>query len=797
MRTVAGPPFGLLRGGPRRYRDRAATGLIVSRLASMLRPLSLLVAGVLLAAAAPAAQTVTVNGFVRDAETGETLVQATVRVDGTDRGVATNVQGFYSLAGLPAGPVVLRVSYVGYAAQRIELTLAPGETRQADASLTPESFGEAVVEARQQSLSDERPPGVADVPIRLVQSLPTVFEADLFRSIQLLPGVKSASDFSSALYIRGGSPDQTLILLDGTTVYNPTHFFGFFSTFNTDAIKDVRLYKGAYPSEYGGRLGSVLDISSRDGNRNRTAGSATLGVLASRVGVEGPIAGGRGSYMLAARRSTLEPLLAYLRSTPDSTSVPDGFYFYDVNARVGVDLTPRDRLSFAVYAGRDNVNLGFGADSEFALDYGNRTASLAYTRVLSGTVFASARATASRYFSYPTGTVAETTFSRPNTITDYSGRTDAEWSPTPAVALRGGLWGGVLRLGLRSEFNGTVATDYLNPSAYGSGYLQTRLRPGAGFSITAGVRAEAFRSVTDDLRTQAAGVPSTYVRLAPQLQVERSFGDRVVLQAAAGRYHQFLSLISNEAFSAFDTWVTTGVGVPPQSGDQLVLGAKTRLGGGYRLDVEVYGRTMRDLFDIRPEVQDVSGLAYQQLFRFGRGYAAGAEFLLEKGTGRLTGLLSYTLGTTRRRYPAEPAFSAYFPPKYDRLHDFTAVASYDVGRGWKLTSAGTFATGQAYTAPTDRYEISGLPFSTASADGLYSPSLNNARLPAYHRVDLGLQRNGRTLMFRDTELQLQVVNLYSRRNVWFVQYDFDENPVELTQVTQLPRLPNVSFTVRF
>ncbi len=763
----------------------------------MLRLASAL-AALLLAATPALAQTATVSGFVRDAETGETLVQATVRVDGTERGVATNTQGFYSLAGLPAGDVALRVSYVGYAAQTLRLTLAAGETRQVDAALAPESFGEAVVTA-QQSLADERPPGVADVPIRLVQSLPTVFEADLFRSIQLLPGVKAANDFSSALYIRGGSPDQTLILLDGTTVYNPTHFFGFFSTFNTDAIKDVRLYKGAYPSEYGGRLGSVLDISSRDGNRNRTAGSATLGVLASRVGVEGPLpgTGGRGSYMLAARRSTLEPLLAFLRTTPDSTSIPDGFYFYDVNARVGVDLTPRDRLSAAVYAGRDRVRIGFSEDSAFDLDYGNRTASLAYTRVFSGTVFTTARATASRYFSYPTGTIAETTFRRPNTITDYSGRLDAEWSPSAAATFRAGVWGGTLRLGLRSEFNGAVATDYQNPSAYGSGYLQTRISPGAGVRVTAGVRAETFRSVTDDLRTDAPGVPAAYTRVAPQLQVERAFGDRLVLQAAAGRYYQFLSLISNEAFSAFDTWVTTGVGVPPQSGDQLVVGAKTRLGAGYRLDVELYGRTMRGLFDIRPEVQDVSGLAYRDLFRFGRGYAAGAEFLLEKGTGRLTGLLSYTLGTTRRRYPAEPAFSAFFPPKYDRLHDFTAVASYDVGRGWKLTTAGTFATGQAYTAPTDRYVVSGLPIGSPDADGLFAPSLNNARLPPYHRVDVGVQRSGRTLFLRDTELQLQVVNLYSRRNVWFVQYDFDQNPVDQTRVTQLPRLPNVSFTVRF
>ena len=742
------------------------------------------------------AQTATVNGFVRDAETGETLVQATVRVDGTAQGAATNVQGFYSLSGIEPGAAVLRVATIGYEPRLVELTLAPGETRQVDVSLEPASLGEALVEA-QTSLADERPPGFAEVPIALVQDLPTVFEADLFRSIQLLPGVKSSSDFSSALYIRGGSPDQTLILLDGTTVYNPTHFFGFFSTFNTDAIKDVRLYKGAYPVEYGGRLGSVLDIASRDGNRNAVRGNATLGILASRIGVEGPLPGGRGSYMLAARRSTLEPLLAFLRTTPDSTAVPDGFFFYDLNARVGVDLSPRDRLALSAYAGRDKVDLGFGADSRFLLDYGNRTVSASYNRVLAGNLFAQARATGSRYFSYPVGEFAGTTFRRPNTVTDYSGRLDVEWSPRPTVGLKAGVWGGRLDLALASEFNGTTATSYRNPSGYGSAYLQGRVEPGAGIRLTGGLRAEYFQSRTDDLLDADTSTRAGYLRLSPQIQVERTFGQALVVQAAVGRYHQFLSLISNEAFSGFDTWVTTGVGVPPQEGDQLVLGAKARLGQGYRLDVELYGRTMRDLFDIRPEVQDVAGFEYRELFRFGRGYAYGAEFLLEKGTGPLTGLVSYTIGATRRRYPDEPAFSETFAPKYDRLHDLTVVTSYGLGRGWQLTTAGTYATGQAYTAPGARYEVSGLPTTSAPADGLFSSALNNARLPPYHRVDVGFQREGRLGPLRDTELQLQVVNLYSRRNVWFVTYDFDENPVEQTRVTQLPRLPNVSLTVRF
>ena len=748
-------------------------------------------------AGSASAQTAALNGFVRDAQSGETLLQATVRVEGTARGAATNVSGFYTLGDLPPGEATITASYLGYQPVRRTVTLTAGETTRLDIELAPEGVttDEVVVEA-EEPIEEERAPGTTTVSIDLVEALPTVFEADLFRSIQLLPGVKASSDFSSALYIRGGSPDQTLILLDGTTVYNPTHFFGFFSTFNTEAIKDVRLYKGAYPSTYGGRLGSVVDVYNRDGNRNETHGSLSLGLLASRVGVEGPIPGVPGSYSFNARRSTLEPLLAVLREQLDEDGIPESFYFYDLNGKVSVDLSPNDRISVASYAGRDQVVVPFGDDARFDLDYGNRTGSIAYNRVLSGTAFAQTRLTASRYFSYPTGEFGETGFERPNTITDYSVRSDVEWFPTGGVELKTGAWAGLLDLGLSSSFNGSTQTDYRNPSRYASGYVQGRLKPGNGWILTGGVRAEYFRSETDDLLDDDPSVPASYVRVSPQVQVEKTMGENLVLQAAAGRYHQFLSLITNEAFSGFDTWVTTGVGVPPQESDQLVLGVKTNLGPAYRLDVEVYGRTLRDLFDTRPEVQDVAGLDYQDLFRFGRGYAYGAEVLLERGLGRLTGLVSYTIGVTRRRYPAEQQFDVYFPPKYDRLHDLTLVANYDLGRGWKATAVGAYATGQAYTSPSGLYVIDGLPFEDPDLVVSQTNALNSARLEPYHRADLGFTKTG-AWSWADYEFQLQLVNVYNRRNLWFLNYDRGENPIGVTEVRQLPILPNVSISLAF
>jgi hypothetical protein len=757
-----------------------------------MRLLRAALAAACLAALAPGgalAQRAAVSGYVRDARTGETLLGANVVVVGAARGAATNTSGFYSLAGLDPGTDTLAFSFLGYRALREVVALAPGEARQLDVALEPEAVegGEVVVEA-ELDIAEEAQVGLVDVPIRLVQQLPSAFESDLFRSIQLLPGVKAASDYSSKLYIRGGSPDQTLILLDGTTVYNPTHFFGFFSTFNTEAIKDVRFYKGAYPATYGGRLGAVIDVYNRDGNRNEREGMVQVGLLASRAGFEGPLnlGGTRGSFMLAARRSTLEPLLAALRESLEDDAIPDRFYFYDLNAKLGLDLSPRDRLSIAAYAGRDVVAIPFSEDARFELDYGNQTVSLGYTRLLSPALFAVTRATASRYFSYPFGEIAGTTFERPNTIVDASGRADLEWAPSRAFEGRAGVWGGYFETRLRSAFDGETQIDFSAPAPYASAYAQGAWRSGGGWILTGGLRADYF----------GAG---SYLRLGPRLQVERTLGRSALLQVAGGRYAQALTLISNEAFSGFDTWVTTGEGVRPSFGDQLVLGLKTRLGAGIRLETEVYGRTMRDLFEIKPGQQDVAGLDYAELFRTGEGYAYGWEVLLQRDEGRLNGLVGYTLSTTRRRYPDEASdtgFTEWFAPKYDRLHDLTAVLSYELGRAWTLTAVGIYATGQAYTEPYARYRLAHIDFVGGDVDVLVTDRLNNARLPPYHRMDLGLTKRG-GLWGARYELQLQAINVYNRRNLWFYQIDFFENPVERVPVRQLPFLPNVSFELRF
>ena len=598
-----------------------------NRFARLLKSARILLAFAVAAAVSPTAglaqNTASLNGYITDAATGETLLLASVAIDGTTRGASTNESGYYSIVNLPAGRVVVLASYIGYRPFRTEVELTAGQTTRLDIELQPESIQlEEVVVESQAEREARRNIGVAQVETELIKKLPSVLEPDVFRSIQLLPGVKAASDFSSGLYIRGGSSDQTLILLDQTTVYNPTHFFGFFSTFNPDAVKDVRLYKGGYPAEYGGRLGSVLTVFNKDGNRNETQGTLSLGLLASRASIEGPYS--KGSYMLAVRRSTLEPLLAALNKTVDN--IPDKFFFYDVNGKVNLDAGDNDRLSLAFYAGTDVVNFPFSDDATIRLNYGNQTVSGTWRRIVSGSLFTSVTLTGSRYFNIPRFEIAGTPFDRRNNIFDYSIKADAEYTPNERHNLTAGLWAGSLTLKLRDRFDGNVNFRSRIQSDYASVFLQDEWRPNERWIVNGGVRMNYFSD-------------GGYLKAAPRLSVEHRPSDRIRMQLAYGRYYQFLTLISNEAFSGFDVWLTTDEGVPPAWGDQLVAGVKTIPFDGYALDAEVYVRSMRDLFELDPFRQDVAGLAYSEVFRFGEGYAYGAELFFEKQTGRFTGFV--------------------------------------------------------------------------------------------------------------------------------------------------------------
>ena len=614
-----------------------------------------------------------------------------------------------------------------------------------------------------------------------IKQLPAVLQPDVFRSLQLLPGVKAASDFSSGIYVRGGGPDQTLIFIDRNPVYNPSHFFGFFSTFNPDAIKDVRLLKGGYPAEYGGRLGAVLDVYNKDGNRKEMEGGVSVGLLSSRAILEGPYP--KGSWMLAVRRSTLEPLLSALESS-DVENIPDRFYFYDVNGKVNFEASRNDQLSFAFYSGRDKLDMEFLEDARFTIGLGNTTWSATWTRLLSDRMFGYLTLTSSRYGSFPEFVFSGTNFARDNRVFDTSAKGDVEYAASSRHEVKAGFWTGNFVMRLEDTFDDNVVLDERIQTAYTSVYLQDTYRPSPEWMVRTGIRGSYFQA-------------GDYLRLEPRFSVEYRPVDRVRLQAGYGRYYQFLTLITSEVFSAFDMWLTTDEGVGPAFGDQFVGGVKTILGNDLYLDVEGYYRTMRDLFELDPFIFDAAGLDYPELFRFGDGYAWGTEVLLEKPRGRLTGFLGYTLGRTRRRFPNINDFN-YYAPKYDRTHDLNLVLNYRLGRGWLASGVFTYATGQAYTEPSQQFRLIYYPLTSQPMNGLVS-HYNRARLPAYHRLDLGISKQGGLFGIARYELQLQLINAYSRSNIWFYFFEFEEDAtIKRTEVPQIPiPLPNIAFSVFF
>lgn len=721
-----------------------------------------------------------IHGYVSDAGTGETLLQANVIVAGTSMGVATNNVGYYNLSGLEPGTYQLVFSYIGYETLRKEVTLTGGQSSRLDVKLVEEAVqaGDLTVVAQREDEDEQLQIGVGRMPVKMVTQLPALFEADLFRSLQMMPGIKSASDFSSGLIIRGGSPDQTLILLDRTTVYNPSHFFGLFSTFNPDAIKDVQVYKGNYPARFGGRLGSVVDVYNKDGNRERFAGKVSLGLLASRLAMEGPL--GQGSWMFAARRSMIEPVLTVLRKSQDG--IPDRFYFYDINAKINTQVTDRDKVSFGVYAGTDKIVISPATDFDLDLPYGNRTVNFTWTHLFSSRLFANFTLTGSNYFNLPDLNIGGSQFKRENEITEYAFKGDIEFVSGKQHAIEAGIWSSGLHFKLRDEGQGEGEFDLRTNTFYGTAYLQDTWKFTPRWTLKTGAHLQVFAA-------------SDHVSVEPRVSLEHQPNPKLRFQAAYGRYHQFLTLASFLSNTALDIWLASGKGVAPARGDQFGLGVKTVLAKGLRFDAEVYYRSMQDLFELDPRAQDPVGLEYRDYFRFGEGYAYGLELLLQKSEGPITGFLGYTYGDTRRKF-ADTNQGEYYPMRYDRTHEWNAVVNYDMSKRWRATLAFSYATGQPYTRALGRAQYNN-PFYSSPVDEVVVGRVNASRLPGYHRLDVGLTKLGRFFGIGESELQIQVVNAYNRRNVWFYDYDLESNPVELDPINMLPVLPNISYTVSF
>lgn len=744
------------------------------------------------AAANPApARASSLDGFVRSKDAGESISYARISLTladsaaaaaatGAPIGTLSNQAGYYSFRSVAEGTYLLRVKAFGYRDRAETVTLGAVPTRL-DLELEPAPFQIAPVEVageRGKPKEAERLPGFVELSAKQLQRLPAVGEQDLIRSLQLLPGVQSASDLSSGLYIRGGGPDQTLILLDQIPLYNPTHAFGFFSTFNPTAIKDVALYKGAYPSQYGGRLGSVLDVTNRDGNRESFHGTGGVSLIAGRFTAEGPIE--KGSWILSARRTYLDPLLDAIRD--DSTEIPS-YYFYDLNGRVNRALGPGDNVSLSGYRGRDVLRLDLDRGSYIDIRWGNAAGTAKWTHVFGPGVFGNFLVAASEYVSDTEVQIFSTPITFSNRLLDLSGKADIDWRPAPTHEVNAGISAAFYKFTLTQAFNQVPQPGFdERPAAY-TLYVEDQWTPSLFWAFRPGLRAEVFGE-------------KGRLSLEPRLSVSHIVTPEVRVKAGGGAYTQHLQLVSTEGFSGADFWVPTDASAQAGRSWQAVGGVEYEPSQRYMLAVEGYYTSLRNLVQIDDiRAPDAEGTTTEDIFfTGGSGWASGIEVFAQRRTGPVTGWIGYTIGWSRRRWD-EVNQGFRFPPKYDRRHDLKLVAEWKRGK-WSYGANFLFATGQAFTPVAARYELTN-PATGQPEDGLLLPGpKNSARLLPYHRLDVSVTRHGRLFGAR-ADYFLQIFNLYNRKNEWFVQYDTDGRETEPEIVHQLPIVPTIGVNFEF
>jgi outer membrane cobalamin receptor len=751
--------------------------------------------GVLLLGGVTAApgQEAALYGYVTDAA-GAPLPQANVRV-GPAVGTTTDDDGFYRLRGLPAGADTVTVSYVGYQTRRVAVTLPPGADRRLDVALPAaeiEAEGVTVrARARPQSLNTHR------LRAAEVRRLSAPLGGDLFRSLSLLPGVSRTSDYSSRLYVRGSGHGQTLVVLDGTTLYNPTHFLGFYSTFNPSAVESVQLHKGPYSAEHGGRLGSVLDVRTRRGTRRAVSGGLRLGLTDSGGHVEGPI--GRdpwGSYMVAVRRSTSELLLRGLQAT-DREWIPDDGAFYDVNARLDADLGPDDRLSLSLYAGRDGMELrndGLTIDTH----HRNQAVSATWTRRVGPRLSSSLSVGGSHYRNEPMVKNEAGRFYRRfeevNELGELSLAATAQYTPSSRHTVDAGVRGTGMRFVLRNRERlasrgETEEADGWDRGTVGGStavYVQDTYRPTRTWTLRGGLRGTYYR-------------PGGFWRLAPRLTVRHALTRSVRLQAAYGRTYQFRSVDADPRFSGFDTWVVADQGVPPSASDQFSVGTTVQVAQHWRVEATGYFRVMEDLFELRPGLGFPPRGSYADRFRVGNGRAYGGEFSLRREDGTVTGQLNYTIGRTERLFssPRSVPGPTFYPAHHDRPHQLSASARWRLSDAWALTGRFNAKTGRPYTP--DRIDpLFDEPFPNEPERVPPPQATNQKRLPTYHRLDLGVRRTGRLFGWGTYRLRVTVANVYARENVWFYRFRAADGERVRSDVSQIPvPVPYVTLSVHF
>jgi hypothetical protein len=753
-------------------------------------------------------QKFTVSGIITDKATGETLIGATVQLlEKPGVGATSNEYGFYSITA-PAGTYILLVRYVGYDNYAQKIDLSKGNQKSDIALADGAILSEVTIKAEKANENIKRPlMGVEKLDMADIKTLPMLLgERDVLKAIQLLPGVKSAGEGNAGFHVRGGGTDQNLILLDEAPVYNASHLLGFFSTFNADAIKNATLYKGGMPPQFGGRLSSVLDIKMNEGNNQDYEVSGGIGLISSKLNVEGPLAKGKSSFLVSGRRTYAD---LFLRASPDSSINSSQLYFYDLNAKVNYQINAQNHIFGSGYFGRDVLSFG----ETFGINWGNATGTLRWNHLFSDRLFSNTSLMYSQY-NYKVNIQSGTNdFTIESEIEDFNLKQDFQWFPNAKNTLRYGLntihhtvIPGQIAA---SEGSSTVQPADTRTGLESAGYVTHEWKATPRLSLLYGLRFSMFNvlggtdfktydsegNVVTTETTQAGEIVETYVNPEPRISASFQMNERQSLKASYNRNVQNLHLLSNSStFNPTDSWVLTTKNIKPEISDQVALGVFQNFGTNqnYEFSAETYYKTMTNQIDYRngAEIQGNRDVEADLLSGDGRAY--GLELLLKKKSGRFNGWISYTLSRTERKIEGINDGNWYVA-RQDRTHDLALVGIYELTKRWILSTNWIFYTGNAVTFPSGKYEVDG------ATTYLYT-SRNGYRMPEYHRLDIGATFLAKeTKRFR-SEWAFSVYNVYNRKNAYTINFRDSKTRPGTTEAVQrafFGIVPSVSWNFKF
>ena len=779
--------------------------------------------------------TATVSGYITDRNSGETLLGAGVLVEGSgsriQTGAVTNVYGYYTLT-LPVGETRLQYSYVGYESFVLDVDLHRDTT--VNVVLIPSAeIREAVVVSQKDAGIRSTYLGAVDVPLVHIQNAPVLFgEADVLKALQMMPGVQGGNEGFTGLYVRGGGPDENLILLDGVPIYNVDHMLGILSVFQTEAVKKVTLYKGSFPARYGGRVSSIVDIRTNDGNMKETHGSIGIGVLTDKVHLEGPILKDKLSYSVSARGlHTLlyDPLIRfYGRRMGDGQSAYGNYYFYDLNAKLSWRPGEKDRFFLTTYNGRDRLSadmserydddfMGF-ARMEMGIGWGNNVASLRWNHIFNSRLFANTTVAFNRYKMLMHSGARETDEGRSyhfdidynSGIRDWSGKVDFDYVPDPRHLVKFGaeyIYHTFIPETLTGITDETEGEDvdhqeftYGNAQHYKghdlSFYGEDDISWGEHLTVNPGLHLSLFNTER-----------KTYFSLQPRVSARYSLDNGISFKAGYARMAQYVHLLSSAQISLpVDLWVPITKDIRPVTSDQFSAGVYYDALKGWEFSVEGYYKAMDNILEYKDgTIMIGSSTGWENKVEMGKGRAMGLEFFIQKTAGPATGWIAYTLAKSDRQFPdGSINLGERFPYKYDRRHNFNLNLNYALSRRVELSAAWMFATGGTTTVPVRSTVVVGPDGETHSAD--FVQYRNNYRLPSSHHLNLGFNFH-RQKRHGEAVWNVSVYNVYNQMNpnLIFVSYERyrprpeaeEKTRLVIEKVTILPVLPSVSYTYKF